>query len=377
MAKKHWIYVKRGLSEDPKHRKAMGIRIWLFMHMLDRADWETGRVTDWKDKDEADDMDLPWRTLQEQRQELEQLGYITCVKKLHGQDIIIHNWLNPKDYSGKVLNLSNAVQSTEISVLKSTVQSTEISVLKSTGQSTVKSTGHPIANSRTRSSNPSINGSMDRWMDDDPLCEFLMSLPGYNPARLETDRRVIGEKGYSLEALRYLWQDVQDGDNSIGLFLYRIGQGMQSPDFLAVLEQRRQPAQPAQPAGRRNGSSTQEPPIDTRPIVVVKSWPKAAEWWEATKGELALEMNKATFETWVKDTRVVDIERDVFAGKDGQGGVYVIGCPNEYSLDWLSKHLASTVNRILTGIHGAPWTVRFVTGRFIEAAEEVKQHAPK
>ncbi len=213
-------------------------------------------------------------------------------------------------------------------------------------------------------------------MNDDPICKFLRTLPGYNPGNIEADRRGIVSKSYSIEALGYLWADAQSlaAENPIGLFLAMTANGQQSPDYLAVLEQRKQVAQPAR---RRNGKSSGvdaagAPPADQRPVVIVKSWPKAAEWWEAAKGELMLEMNKATFDTWVRPTIVVDIERDVFAGKDGQGGVYVIGCPNEYSLDWLSKHLASTVNRILTGIHGAPWTARFVTGKFVNETEEKK-----
>ena len=104
MAKKNWIYVKRGLSEDPKHRNQIGNRIWLFLHIIDRADWETGIVADWRDKEESDDMGMNFRTLQQQRQELDALGYITCQQTLHGQTITIHNWVNPRGYSNAVLN---------------------------------------------------------------------------------------------------------------------------------------------------------------------------------------------------------------------------------------------------------------------------------
>lgn len=104
MSKKRWIFVKRGLSQDPKHREAMGGRVWVYLHMVDRADWETGVVHGWRDKDEADDMGMPLRTLRTQRQELAALGYITCRKRKHAQDIVIHNWVNPRTYSGVVLN---------------------------------------------------------------------------------------------------------------------------------------------------------------------------------------------------------------------------------------------------------------------------------
>ena len=98
------ISVKRGLSEDPKHRETMGNRIWLFLHILDRADWETGKVFDWRDGDEANDMAMPWRTLQKQRQELAEQGYISCAQTGDKQTITIFNWVNPRNYSGEIIN---------------------------------------------------------------------------------------------------------------------------------------------------------------------------------------------------------------------------------------------------------------------------------
>lgn len=104
MAKKHWIYIKRGLSEDPKHRAAMGECVWLYMHIIDRADWETGIAYDWKDKEEAAEMSMPVDTLRRQRQKLEELGYIRCIQKQHSQDIVILEWRNPRDYGSVVIN---------------------------------------------------------------------------------------------------------------------------------------------------------------------------------------------------------------------------------------------------------------------------------
>lgn len=104
MAKKHWIYIKRGLSEDPKHRAAMGECIWLYMHIIDRADWETGIAYDWKDREEAADMGMSVDTLRSQRGKLEQGDYIRCNQKQHGQDIKIMEWRNPRDYSSEVKN---------------------------------------------------------------------------------------------------------------------------------------------------------------------------------------------------------------------------------------------------------------------------------
>lgn len=101
--KKTWIKIKRGLTE-PKHRNKIGQKIWLYLHMLDRADWNTGLIYDWRDKDEADDMCMNWRTLRDHRQGLENEGYISCHLAGDHQVIEIHNWTNPREYSGEVYN---------------------------------------------------------------------------------------------------------------------------------------------------------------------------------------------------------------------------------------------------------------------------------
>ena len=99
--KKQWISVKCGMSRDPKHRQAMGESVWLFLHMLDTASWDDGIVHEWKDEAAAEEMGMPVRTLREHRRKLAELDYITCVQKQYNQDIIIHNWTNPREYNGK------------------------------------------------------------------------------------------------------------------------------------------------------------------------------------------------------------------------------------------------------------------------------------
>lgn len=102
--KKTWIKIKRGLIIDPKHRKRMGELVWVYFHMLDRADWETGAVEDWKDADEAEALDMKLRTLRDHRQKLDKLGYVTNEQKQRGLRVVIHNYTNPREYSGQVYN---------------------------------------------------------------------------------------------------------------------------------------------------------------------------------------------------------------------------------------------------------------------------------
>ena len=57
--------------------------------------------------------------------------------------------------------------------------------------------------------------------------------------------------------------------------------------------------------------------------------------WQATLGQLQMEMSKAAFDTWVKNAELVSCEGDVF----------VIGVQNAYARDWLENRLTSTISR--------------------------------
>jgi hypothetical protein len=101
--KKTWIKIKRGLLE-PKHRDKLGIRVWLYLYILDQADWDTGKVLEWRDADTADELDMPPRTIRQQRQQLDDDGYITCEQGYRKQVITIHNYSNPRKYDDEILN---------------------------------------------------------------------------------------------------------------------------------------------------------------------------------------------------------------------------------------------------------------------------------
>ncbi len=72
--------------------------------------------------------------------------------------------------------------------------------------------------------------------------------------------------------------------------------------------------------------------------------------WKATLGELELQMTKATFNTWLKDARLLSHEE----------GVYVIGVNNDYAKDWLENRLKETILRVLTSVAGHNAEIRFV-----------------
>ncbi|MBI3158274.1 MAG: chromosomal replication initiator protein DnaA [Chloroflexi bacterium] len=79
--------------------------------------------------------------------------------------------------------------------------------------------------------------------------------------------------------------------------------------------------------------------------------PKQA--WQAVLGQLQMEMAKATFDTWVRETHFLTFE----------GGVYQVGVKNAYARDWLESRLASTVARHLTGILNQTVDVAFAVAQ--------------
>lgn len=72
--------------------------------------------------------------------------------------------------------------------------------------------------------------------------------------------------------------------------------------------------------------------------------------WQATLGQLEMEMPKAAFDTWVRDTEMMAYE----------DGSFMIGVHNAYARDWLQSRLSSKVTRLLTGIMDRSVEVRFV-----------------
>lgn len=76
----------------------------------------------------------------------------------------------------------------------------------------------------------------------------------------------------------------------------------------------------------------------------------AVQAWQSALGQLQMEMPKASFDTWVRDTSLVAYE-------DGQ---FTIGVHNAYARDWLENRLSSTATRLLMGIMNRDVDIRFV-----------------
>jgi hypothetical protein len=102
----------------------------------------------------------------------------------------------------------------------------------------------------------------------------------------------------------------------------------------------------------------------------------AEQAWQSVLGQLQMEMPRASFDTWVRDTKPVSY----------QDGTLTIGVRNAYARDWLESRLASTVNRLLVGILNASVSVNFVVNDveeissidvFSDASEEPEDSKPE
>jgi chromosomal replication initiator protein len=72
--------------------------------------------------------------------------------------------------------------------------------------------------------------------------------------------------------------------------------------------------------------------------------------WSAALGELQLQMTQATFDTWLRDSRLMKYE----------DGAFVVGVKSGYAKDWLENRLLATIKRTLTRLTSQAAEIRFV-----------------
>ena len=73
--------------------------------------------------------------------------------------------------------------------------------------------------------------------------------------------------------------------------------------------------------------------------------------WETVLDQLEQEMDKTAFDTWVRNTWVVNFNGDTFT----------IGVTDHHARDWVESRISSFAARMLSGIIGRSITLQFVT----------------
>lgn len=75
--------------------------------------------------------------------------------------------------------------------------------------------------------------------------------------------------------------------------------------------------------------------------------------WDLVLEQLQLEMPRASFDTWVRDTQPVRYH----------GNGLTVGTRNRYAQDWLTSRLTSTIEKLLAARMNSPIKVSFVVGQ--------------
>ena len=79
----------------------------------------------------------------------------------------------------------------------------------------------------------------------------------------------------------------------------------------------------------------------------------AKQVWRAALGELQVSLSPANFETWLRDTRLVDVDDQRFR----------IAVPNGFAKDWLETRYRSLISQTLARVVGYSVQVEFVVQR--------------
>ena len=78
----------------------------------------------------------------------------------------------------------------------------------------------------------------------------------------------------------------------------------------------------------------------------------AKQVWRAALGELQVSLSPANYETWLRDTRLVDVDEQRFR----------IAVPNGFAKDWLETRYRSLISQTLARIVGYSVQVEFIVG---------------
>jgi chromosomal replication initiator protein len=86
----------------------------------------------------------------------------------------------------------------------------------------------------------------------------------------------------------------------------------------------------------------------------------AKQVWRAALGELQVSLSPANYETWLRDTQLLDVDEQHFR----------IAVPNGFAKDWLESRYRSLISQTLARIVGYSVQVEFVIGATADAALE-------
>jgi hypothetical protein len=139
--------------------------------------------------------------------------------------------------------------------------------------------------------------------------------------------------------------------NPVGNIILKLESGEQPPrEFLRAAEEQLRLKEWMQEQEEDEAQYPEEDDeFETEPEIVPA---EADQLWAQCLGELQLQMTKATFDTWLRGSRVV---------KAGDGYL-TIAVRHAYAVDWLQDRLFSVIQRTVARHAGSEVEITFVTG---------------
>lgn len=92
------------------------------------------------------------------------------------------------------------------------------------------------------------------------------------------------------------------------------------------------------------------------------------DWWRLALAELRQQMTKATFNTWLVDSRLL--------APASTPSFWVIVVRNEYAWEWLTFRLCPVVERTVVGLVGDEVTICFIARAMRRISEEPARRPP-
>lgn len=121
-------------------------------------------------------------------------------------------------------------------------------------------------------------------------------------------------------------------------------------------------ADPETPSGAKLDSDSDQVDETSEDDFPVLDNPLIVRVWETILGQLQGEMPRASFDTWVRQTKPV--------AWDDAGKTLTVAAWNNYARDWLENRLTSTIQRLLAGMMNCAIELQFVTVEEFKKGEQ-------
>src|SRR5215475_11217314 len=89
----------------------------------------------------------------------------------------------------------------------------------------------------------------------------------------------------------------------------------------------------------------------------------AKDAWLATLGQLQIQLNRSTYDTWLRHAELLGYE-------DGR---FVVSVPHAYAKDWIERHLLQSMSRTLSEIFRPETEIHVIVW---DPVEEVEPGSP-